>query len=647
MPVDSSLPGPTQSLSSRVTPRKHSLPRLLPTLPSTVDGSYSAGSPFLQQQGSTSTLQPSHSLLNRIDPSPRTDTPQSTMADVDAFLSGMEHMLKGATETDVHTSEQRDDHPTQPLDDASTSPQADAAGSPSSEAAVNELLTSMQSETPQNLDTTNDPPPSWRHSPLSTSPAKFAECRRILLPVIARNAHMHASDTSAGGAHSERLLHSLDASITDEECFKFIQLSKRVKEQMAALTERKANAEARGVKRGRDDAFEEARQALRKETRFGSPYGSDRRDSEATLVEETRPIPSAPKAMRTNPSIRALEDFLTKTQKRPTETAHASGVGRPRGDHDIPQSPHPSNISSRASMDRASLDVRSPPPPYTPHAEIQPIPMPEMSKNAEEQAPDVPESAAANEDVEMNAGDTEQLLPQENAISTRPVLPVPGLWFAKVGQLNPQILEASFTVTDELSPTVAPILRNTLTPNQFPYPSWLPPPDSIASPSLYLVCADTGLVSRTTNVLKDGAPPSAQALAGAVWNARSTWPTQGSLVVQINGKETIIPKVNAGPIDVTAHVNPGDNVFRFMQLTNQSDRVYVLYTIHGSQSLPTTPSVTLPVQNSTPSPATSKKVPASADDWLARIQEGLSARSCASRVHFLNFPAVRVSVEIA
>ncbi|EKM58556.1 uncharacterized protein PHACADRAFT_252993 [Phanerochaete carnosa HHB-10118-sp] len=77
---------------------------------------------------------------------------------------------------------------------------------------------------------------------------------------------------------------------------------------------------------------------------------------------------------------------------------------------------------------------------------------------------------------------------------------------------------------------------------------------------------------------------SPEAFATMLWKMKTKWPPRGQLIVEMNthreSRAAWLPKQmgpDDGPIDVTPYIAPGDNIIRFVQLSGQADRLFVLY----------------------------------------------------------------------
>ncbi|CAL1717171.1 unnamed protein product [Somion occarium] len=153
-----------------------------------------------------------------------------------------------------------------------------------------------------------------------------------------------------------------------------------------------------------------------------------------------------------------------------------------------------------------------------------------------------------------------------------PVLPprcsVPGLWFVIPGKSSADILSFSFPVEDHVA-TAANRWAN----RHMSFDASSPHVKAQVS------CLSLSKVTEMQHLL-DPVTPLQDVLEG-LWKIHAEWPQPGHLIIELNsesGDQRIwLPaEFGDGPLDVSAHIRPGLNTARFIQLSDMSDKLFIL-----------------------------------------------------------------------
>ncbi|KAG6857393.1 hypothetical protein H0H87_004755 [Tephrocybe sp. NHM501043] len=150
------------------------------------------------------------------------------------------------------------------------------------------------------------------------------------------------------------------------------------------------------------------------------------------------------------------------------------------------------------------------------------------------------------------------------AIETMPCHNIPGLWLMQVGHEQADVVDCEFEVDSEIAEKWH--LSGESTDSL----------DSTERLSLRLLCLPKELAQ---DFYQMGAIPKPDALV----SVPTTWPEQGSLIVQMNPtkpyRQCWLPE-HMGPtspgIDMTNYVRQGTNVLRLIQLDDMTDKIFVL-----------------------------------------------------------------------
>ncbi|KAK7033254.1 hypothetical protein R3P38DRAFT_2773677 [Favolaschia claudopus] len=152
---------------------------------------------------------------------------------------------------------------------------------------------------------------------------------------------------------------------------------------------------------------------------------------------------------------------------------------------------------------------------------------------------------------------------------------LPGLWFVKVGAPDIKIVEGTFNIDPEFA--VKWGIQSQSVPSSTRQKPQL---------SILLLCLPTEDLDHLYTSLKPS-DPSAEELSTAVATLKTSWPKNGTLFVDINDEKTGVGKSwfpydldPTSPLDITHHVQPGQNVVRFIQLASLVERTFILYATH-------------------------------------------------------------------
>ncbi|KAG5340864.1 hypothetical protein C0989_000218 [Termitomyces sp. Mn162] len=158
-----------------------------------------------------------------------------------------------------------------------------------------------------------------------------------------------------------------------------------------------------------------------------------------------------------------------------------------------------------------------------------------------------------------------------SSLATQACLPVPGLWFAKNGHNQADIVDCEFAVNSETS-------------RKWHLPGSSSAPEATSERlSLRLLCMPIELFQ---NINQIGSVPQSMdcgALTTLMASVRTVWPEQGSLLVQMNPtkphKQAWFPEhmsPTSPGLDITDAVREGKNVLRLIQLEDMADKIFVL-----------------------------------------------------------------------
>ncbi|KAH9928355.1 uncharacterized protein B0H18DRAFT_1000931 [Fomitopsis serialis] len=147
-----------------------------------------------------------------------------------------------------------------------------------------------------------------------------------------------------------------------------------------------------------------------------------------------------------------------------------------------------------------------------------------------------------------------------------------GLWALRVGSRVPEIATITFNVRDSVACAVQ---RWALRYNEFD--------DSKTQISVHLLCLPALAVAEANSSLGTSAQPDA--VSDALKSIPTQWPPKGTLVIEVNGSDakharTFLPThldAIGGAVDLTAHIRPGANTVRLIQLRDLSEWVFVVH----------------------------------------------------------------------
>ncbi|KAG6886700.1 hypothetical protein C0992_002754 [Termitomyces sp. T32_za158] len=162
--------------------------------------------------------------------------------------------------------------------------------------------------------------------------------------------------------------------------------------------------------------------------------------------------------------------------------------------------------------------------------------------------------------------------PSSPSMMTQP-LHVPGLWFAKHGQDQADILDCEFEVNSEIV-------------QKWHLPGSSTPEATSERLSLQLLCIPVELLQKTCQIDSIHELVDLGALTGSMSSMKTVWPEQGSLLVQMNPtkphKRSWFPE-DMGPtspsLDITDSVHEGKNVLRLIQLEDMTNKIFVLQAL--------------------------------------------------------------------
>ncbi|KNZ73908.1 hypothetical protein J132_09124 [Termitomyces sp. J132] len=162
-----------------------------------------------------------------------------------------------------------------------------------------------------------------------------------------------------------------------------------------------------------------------------------------------------------------------------------------------------------------------------------------------------------------------------SSLATQACLPVPGLWFAKNGHNQADIVDCEFAVNSETS-------RKWHLPGSSRHKHSAPEATSERL-SLRLLCIPIELFQ---NINQIGSVPQSMdcgALTSTMASVKTVWPEQGSLLVQMNPtkphKQAWFPEhmsPTSPGLDITDAVREGKNVLRLIQLEDMADKIFML-----------------------------------------------------------------------
>ncbi|KAG6900834.1 hypothetical protein C0993_000153 [Termitomyces sp. T159_Od127] len=323
--------------------------------------------------------------------------------------------------------------------------------------------------------------------------------------------------------------------------------------------------------------------------------------SSPTRIHES-PIPLTVQGMATVKREPDVEDFTVNlhpsTNPSPVVIPSPDASGSPR-----PGSVSPSDLPP-ASLSQVPMESTHPPP-----ARASPGPQSPTGRNFTIQLPghppDLPEECRNQHPLSVERGAKTRSSP----VSSPPVLPevlhiqpppqqqsstlsslsilsqpcqppssppmaaqrfnVPGLWFAKHGKDQADILDYEFEVNPEI---MHKWLSGSSTPEA-----------TLERLSLQLLCIPVELLQSTLQISSVHELMDLGALTGSLTSMKTVWPEQGSLLVQMNptkdNKRSWFPD-DMGPtspsLDITGSVHEGKNVLRLIQLEDMTNRIFML-----------------------------------------------------------------------
>ncbi|KAF7796447.1 hypothetical protein EIP86_007624 [Pleurotus ostreatoroseus] len=292
-------------------------------------------------------------------------------------------------------------------------------------------------------------------------------------------------------------------------------------------------------------------------------------------------------------TVLSLDTAGTTSHPQPAETVTARQIPEfTKDDNCISSTPEPSspiivdvpvvqNTHETVDPEGSMVCEVEPQDEPMPLATENPTPVSEMheqSSNPEADRP--PEIAAAP--LVPQAQPHDQTLVEERAreqpfLTTDPVSPsvppeepVPGLWFAAVGQSRPNVYDIAFNVSEETAAAIKRWSERNIT--------FCP-----GTPQVYvhLLSLPVSAVTKMNEELEPTATP--EDIVAKLQAIPTTWPAPGKLIVQL-GTDSTTPAVwypgredlKDTPIDLSPHVRPGRNSARVIQLSDASDKFFVL-----------------------------------------------------------------------
>ncbi|KAF8437293.1 hypothetical protein L210DRAFT_2364708 [Boletus edulis BED1] len=368
------------------------------------------------------------------------------------------------------------------------------------------------------------------------SASAIEECRQRLVPVLVASAH--ARDPGKR-LHTEQCRQLL----SDDHCKHFLRQAKEMKHQLSSLVSRKTPVNQSWSGSLKHDRVDDVHTWVRNtRNRFDSVStvvsDASRRDSDITLVDFTggRLPPKAPRAMLQAYNPTSLGKSLNAA---PGEAPYKPLVASPTtGDP-------PASASSSIDLVQQAIKM-----------------FPALGPTSSA----VTEIDTSNVPVGMLAGDPSGH-PSQAVSPTHTISPTStdfvshlptqaGIWFRQQGRQYAEIVDVDIDVSDEMfyvSTERRPFrLRMHLCLCSVPV-------------SLAVAKNDGG-----------DTPTSFQDINDAI-----NWPKKGKLVIQVNPEsersKTWLPyTLESDPLDVTSCVQPGKNTFRFIQLSDLSEFMFVL-----------------------------------------------------------------------
>ncbi|KAF8138954.1 hypothetical protein EV363DRAFT_1394369 [Boletus edulis] len=347
------------------------------------------------------------------------------------------------------------------------------------------------------------------------SASAIEECRQRLVPVLVASAHARDPGKRLDTEQCRQLL-------SDDHCKHFLRQAKEMKHQLSSLVSRKTPVNQSWSGSLKHDRVDDVHTWVRNtRSRFDSVStvvsDASRRDSDITLVDFTggRLPPKAPRAML--------------------------------------QAYNPTSLGK-------SLNAAPGEAPYKPLQAIKMFPALGPTSSA------VTEIDTSNVPVGMLAGDPSGH-PSQAVSPTHTISPTStdfvshlptqaGIWFRQQGRQYAEIVDVDIDVSDEMF-----------------YVSTERRPFRLR---MHLCLCSVPVNLAVAKNDGGDTPTSFQDINDAI-----NWPKKGKLVIQVNPEsersKTWLPyTLESDPLDVTSCVQPGKNTFRFIQLSDLSEFMFVL-----------------------------------------------------------------------
>ncbi|RPD60164.1 hypothetical protein L226DRAFT_67808 [Lentinus tigrinus ALCF2SS1-7] len=475
--------------------------------------------------------------------------------------------------------------------------------------------------------------------------AVLDQCRNLMIPLIDRNAKLRKPGVDEALVKQRAL-----ALLSDDKCAEIIRLAREVRKQMQG-----------GLKRNREESGEppepptkvprvvsetdavdatftgEDREPARKSTPLVPRAADDTVmtvDSESHApgvlpdpsTAETSVLPEQHAAVQSPPSPRAA--ISSDTDANPSMDPHpdvlstdtstdvemrqpSAGVSALPPATRTARSRTPSVHAPGPAGEASSSSTTSTTPPESETRLISRTPPPRKASPAIAEVATQPEAAVLPTSTDTSRHD--HVTPNINAspehervaqlsenidghdsmnhrsqapIQEQPSAPslVPGLWAAVVGRPSPGIEKIEFYVDDGTANAAR---------------CWAQRQESFSLDdrhvAVHLLCLPQVAVTPVVDNLGPDATPAE--IVAALWDMKPSWPSQGSLVVQVgplSQKDPSHPigrawlphdlQSDLGHLDITSCIGPGMNVINLIQLQGMSDYFFAVHATEPSQA---------------------------------------------------------------